>query len=80
MLYGMFLDFFDFLSSNILMPVVALLTCILVGYVAGTKYAEDEVQLDSPFRAKKMYRVMIKYVAPVFMNVIFISSVFGYVD
>lgn len=75
-----FLDFFDFLSNNILMPVVALLTCILVGYVAGTKYVEDEVQLNSPFRAKKMYRVMIKYVAPVFMIVIFVSSVFGFVD
>lgn len=75
-----FLDFFDFLSNNIMMPVVALLSCILVGYVTGTKYVEEEVQLNSPFKAKKMYRVMIKYVAPVFMIVIFVSSVFGFVD
>lgn len=73
------LDFFDFLSNNILMPIVALLTCILVGYVVKTKYIEDEVQLNSKFKSVKMYRVMIKYIAPIFMIVIFLSSVFGYV-
>ncbi len=72
------LTFFDFLSNNIMMPIVALITCILIGYVAKTKYVEDEVQLNSQFKAKKMYRVMIKYIAPVFMVVIFISSVFGF--
>ncbi len=73
------LTFFDFLSNNIIMPIVALLTCILIGYVAKTTYIEDEVQLNSPFKSKTLYRVMIKYVAPVFMVVIFLSSVFGYV-
>ncbi len=72
------LTFFDFLSNNIMMPVVALITCILIGYVAKTKYVEDEVQLNSEFKSKKMYRIMIKYVAPVFMVVIFLSSVFGF--
>ncbi len=73
-----FLDFFDFLSNNIMMPIVALLTCILIGYVAKTKYVEDEVQLNSEFKSKKMYRVMIKYIAPVFMVIIFLSSIFGF--
>ncbi|MBO5376917.1 MAG: sodium-dependent transporter [Ruminiclostridium sp.] len=72
------LTFFDFLSNNIIMPIVALITCILIGYVAKTKYVEDEVQLNSAFKSKKMYRVMIKYVCPVFMVIIFISSVFGF--
>ena len=72
------LTFFDFLSNNIMMPIVALLTCILIGYVAKTTYVEDEVQLNSKFKSKKMYRVMIKYIAPVFMVVIFLSSVFGF--
>lgn len=68
------LDFFDFISNNIMMPVVALMTCILVGYVVKTKYIEDEVQLTSDFKSKKMYRAMIKYIAPVFMLVILVSS------
>ena len=73
------LTFFDFLSNNIMMPIVALLTCILIGYVAKTAYVENEVQINSPFKSKGMYRIMIKFVAPVFMVVIFLSSVFGYV-
>lgn len=74
-----FLDFFDFLSNNIMMPIVALLTCILIGYVAKTTYVEDEVQINAPFKSKMLYRVMIKYIAPVFMIIIFLSSILGYV-
>lgn len=73
------LTFFDFLSNNIMMPIVALLTCILIGYVVKTTYVEEEVQINSPFKSKAMYRIMIKFVAPVFMVVIFLSSIFGYV-
>lgn len=74
-----FLSFFDFLSNNIMMPVTALLTCIFVGFVIKTKAVEDEVELSGPFRAKKLYRIMIKYVCPVFLVVILVSSVIGYV-
>ncbi len=72
------LTFFDFLSNNIMMPIVALITCILIGWIAKTKYVEDEVQLGSAFKSKKLYRVMIKFVCPIFMVIIFLSSVFGF--
>ena len=72
------LTFFDFLSNNIMMPIVALITCILIGWIAKTKYVEDEVQLGSGFKSKKLYRVMIKFICPVFMVIIFLSSVFGF--
>ena len=74
-----FLDFFDFLSNNIIMPIVALLTCILIGYVAKTSYVEDEVQLNAEFKSINLFRIMIKYVSPVFMLIIFFSSIFGIV-
>ncbi len=72
------LTFFDFVSNNIMMPVVALITCILIGYVAKTKFVEDEVETNSEFKSKGMFRIMIKFVAPVFMVIIFLSSVFGF--
>ncbi len=76
-LFGMqFLDFFDFSANNIIMPLVALFTCILIGYVVKTKYIEDEVEQGTKFRMKKLYRVMVKFVCPVFMLVIFFSSIF----
>lgn len=72
------LTFFDFVSNNVMMPIVALITCILIGYIAKTKYVEDEVQLNSKFKSKSLYRVMVKYICPIFMVVIFLSSVFGF--
>lgn len=74
-IFGMqILDFFDYISNNIMMPIVALFTCILIGYVVKTKLIEDEVEESAPFKSKKMFRVMIKYVAPVCMLIILISS------
>lgn len=74
-LFGMqFLDFFDFIANNLMMPIMAFLTCILVGYVVKTKFVEEEVMYGGKqFRSKLIYRVMIKYVCPVCMIVILIT-------
>ncbi len=73
------LDFFDFISNNIMLPITALLTCIFVGYVIKPKAIEEEVELSGKFRLKKLVRIMIPYVCPVFLVVILISSIIGYV-
>lgn len=69
------LDFFDFISNNVLMPIVAFLTCIFVSYVVKVDTVISEVELSSPFKSKKIYVIVIKYVAPVFILIIFVSSV-----
>lgn len=74
-----FLSFFDFLSNNIMMPITALLTCIFVGFVIKTKTVEDEVEVSGAFKAKKLYRITVTYICPVFLIVILISSIIGYV-
>ena len=74
-LFGMqFLDFFDFITNNIMMPIVALITCILIGYVAKVKYVQDEVeQSGHKFRSKGLYSFMVKIACPIFMIVILIT-------
>ncbi len=68
-----FLTFFDFLSNSVLMPIVALGTCILIGWVVGTKVIEDEVTKNGEtFKRKGIFRVMIRYLAPIFMVIILI--------
>lgn len=75
-LLGMeFLDFFDFISNSILMPIVALLTCILVGHVAGTKVVSDEVELSGKFKRKKLFEVMIRWIAPICVVVILLGEI-----
>ncbi|MGN0620363.1 MAG: sodium-dependent transporter [Porcipelethomonas sp.] len=73
------LDFFDFISNNIMMPVVALLTAVLIGFIAKPKLITDEVESSGRFKAKKMYTVIIKYIVPACMIIILISSLTGYV-
>ncbi len=70
------LDFFDFVSNNIMMPVVALMTCILIGFVVTSKYIEDEIELNAKFKSRTLYRIMIKYICPACMVVILLSSLF----
>ena len=69
------LDFFDFISNSVLMPIVAFLTCIFVGYIVKTKAVEDEVKLSSPFKREKLFTVVIKYLAPVCIVLILVTSV-----
>lgn len=70
-----FLDFFDFISNSVLMPIVAFLTCIFVGYVVKTKTVSDEVELSGKFRRKGLFEFVIKYLAPVCIILILISSI-----
>ena len=69
------LDFFDFISNSILMPVVAFLTCIFVVWFVGLQSIVDEIKLSSQFKREKMFRVMIQYIAPVCIVLILVSSV-----
>lgn len=69
-----FLDFFDFISNNIMMPIVALLTCILIGWVVKPKYVEDEVLVSQErFRARTLLSVMLRFVCPVYMIIILLT-------
>ena len=75
--FGMqFLDFFDFLTNSVMMPIAAIATCLLVSRVIGVEKIEAEVTADEkPFRRKKIFNFMIRYLCPVFAAIILVSSV-----
>lgn len=79
-----FLDFFDFLTNSVMMPVAAIATCLLISRVVGLKRVEEEVlHGESTFRRKKIFCVMIQYLCPIFAAIILISSVanaFGWIS
>lgn len=71
-----FLDFMDFISNSVIMPIVALLTCLFVAYVIGMKSIAEEVKLtNGKFKSEKVVTVIAKYVAPICILAILISSV-----
>ena len=83
-LIGMqFLDFFDFLTNSVMMPLAALAICLYATRRMGLDRVEEEVTLDgAPFRRKKVFRFMIRYVCPLFVMIILFSSVaeaFGWI-
>lgn len=77
-----FLDFFDFISNSVLMPVVALGTCLFVGFVVKPSTIAEEVKKSGAFKSEKLYTLLIKYVAPILIILILVSSVanaFGWI-
>ena len=71
-----FLDFFDFLTNSVMMPIAAIATCLLVAKVVGVDAIEQEVTLEGgTFRRKKVFCVMIRYICPIFAVIILLSSV-----
>ena len=74
---GQILDVMDYLSNYILMPVVAIGTCILIGWVVKPKMIIDEVTVGGiKFGREKLYVVMVKYVTPV-MLVLLLAQALG---
>ena len=84
-LIGMqFLDFFDFLTNSVMMPVAAIATCLLVSRVIGVGKIEQEVLSgETTFRRKKIFNFMIRFLCPVFAVIILLSSIanaFGWIS
>ena len=74
--FGMsILDFFDFLTNSVMMPLAALATCILVLRVVKLRKIAEEVEISSAFKRKKMYNFFLKYLAPAFLIIILLSSI-----
>ena len=70
------LDVLDYVSNSLLMPVISLLTCIVIGWVVKPKWVIDEVESSgAKFGRKKLYTVMIKYIAPTLMILLFLQSI-----
>lgn len=70
------LDIFDFLSNNILMPIVAIVTCIIAGYFIDKEILPKEIGYRDGKASKKYFVIMIRYVAPVLLLAILISGLF----
>lgn len=69
------LDVMDYVSNNILMPVVAIATCILIGWILKPKTVIDEVQKTGHrFGRKVLYVVLIKFIAPLLLLVLLLKS------
>ena len=72
---GQILDIMDYVSNNVLMPIVALATCILIGWIVSPKVIIDEVTRGgSKFTRKGLYIIMVKFIAPAFLLILLLQA------
>ena len=73
--HAQILDVMDYISNNLFMPIVAIATCILIGWIVKPKVIIDEVEKTGcTFGRKKLYVVMIKYIAPILLIILLLKS------
>jgi len=72
---GQILDVLDYVSNFVLMPVVAIATCVLIGWVIGPKSVIDEARRNGErFSREKLYTVMVRFVTPVLLLFLLLQS------
>ncbi len=72
---GQVLDVMDYVSNSVLMPIVAIMTCILVGWILTPKTVIEECQANGEKLGRRgLFTVMIKYIAPIFLFLLFLQS------
>ena len=72
---GQILDVMDYVSNNVLMPVVAIGTCILIGWILKPKTViEEAARNGEKFGREKLYAVMIKYITPVLLLILLLKA------
>ena len=67
------LDFMDFISNSVMMPIAALMVCVFVGWVVKPQVVIDEVRSSGKFSGERLFVVMVKYIAPVLLVIILVA-------
>lgn len=74
------MDIMDYISNSFLMPFISLLSAILIGWIIKPSWIVEEMELNGKkFSRKKLYNVMIRYIMPVIMVILFLQST-GFLD
>ncbi|MBF8984149.1 sodium-dependent transporter [Lutibacter sp. B2] len=73
-----FFDLYDFITSNVFLPLGGLMSCITIGWVWGTDNAIKEATSNGKvkFALAKVWCFLIKWVAPVAIGIVFYRSIF----
>ena len=73
-----FFDFFDYVSSNILLPVGGLLITIFVGYFVKKSDILEELNNEGTLdngSAVKLLHLVLRYITPVMLIIVFLNAI-----
>lgn len=70
------LDLMDYISNNLLMPIVSIGTCILIGWIVKPTTVLEEITRNGEiFSRRWLYIAMIRFVAPAMLIVLLLKSI-----
>ena len=73
--HAQILDIMDYVSNSVLMPVVAIGTCILIGWIAKPKTIVEEIERSGcEFGRKGLYNLMVKFITPALLAILLLKS------
>ena len=69
------LDILDYISNYVFMPVVAIATCVFIGWIVKPKTVIEEVTHGGfKFGREKLYVVMVKFITPVLLSLLLLQA------
>ena len=69
------LDIFDYATNNVLMPILAIGTCLMIGYKLKPKTILDEALKNGErFSRRMLYIVMVKFITPIMLAFLLLSA------
>lgn len=71
------LDFFDYMGNSVITPIVALISCIFIGWVVKPRVLSEEIAQGKEFRRQKSFEFIVKWVAPLFIGAVLIGALLG---
>ena len=73
---GSWLDFLDCISEGIAMPLGAMVTAIMVGWIIGPKVIQKEVTLEgNSFKSYGFFKFCVRFTAPAIMFLVLLGQV-----
>ncbi len=73
-----FFDFFDSISSNILLPLGGLLIAIFMGYFINRSDIQNELSNDGTLNNRtliKIYMFLLRFITPILLLIVFLSVI-----
>ena len=70
------LDFFDMLSEGIMMPLGAMLMCIMIGWEIGPEVVRDEVERSGvKMKIYTFFKICVRFITPVLMVLVLYGQI-----
>ena len=67
-------DLMDFISSSIMMPIAAIVTCLFLGYFVDKKLLEEKFLKHTSKSLFNIWYVLVKYIVPFIILILFLNK------